>query len=467
MRWPATSLRTRFLLLATGIAALVIVLAGVPLVVMLRAQAHGEAERRAEAAAASIADFVSTDRYDARVLAAYVARLNARGDARVTVATPTGAILGAPPPALPIRRDASGHSPLEEPQPRRTGASDHDKDNLGHVSTPREADSAAGSAVEVVVTAPRGVTHVYAVTPRSVVAAKLHQEYLLAAGVALALLLVAAAAAEISARRLVRPLALTAQTAMLLSTGDSTARAPVQGPTEVARVAEELNALADRLDELLAREREEVADLSHRLRTPLTAVRLSVEALPPGPRRDELEEQIALLERTLTMVIRTARMPQREGAHPRCDAVAVVRERVAFWGPLSEDQHREIRARLPVGEAWVRASGEDLGVALDALLENVFAHTEEGIGCDVVIGRQEESEVTIDVLDEGGGFPDTALERGSSDRGSSGLGLDIAQSLARSTGGRLEIIHSDGRSGPRLVLKAFHTATFQGNLRQI
>lgn len=465
MRWPTTSLRTRFLLLATGIAALVIVLAGVPLVVMLRAQARGEAERQAESAAEATAVFVSTDRYDATVLAAYVARINARGDVHVTVVTPSGAVLGATQP--PLQGSTRNDRGLFTNPPRQPAAGgDHDKDNLGRVSMPRQIPSRLGSAVEVLVTARRGATRVYAVTPVAIVADRLHEEYLLVTGVALALLLVAGVAAELSARRLVRPLALTAETAMRLSNGENDARAPEQGPVEVARVAQEINALADRLDELLAREREEVADLSHRLRTPLTAVRLSVEALPADGRRDELEQQIALLERTLTMVIRAARMPQREGAHPRCDAVAVVRERVAFWAPLAEDQHRSIRDRLPGGEAFVRASEEDLAVALDALLENVFAHTEEGVGCEVALGRRG-GEVTIDVLDEGGGFTEAALERGRSDRGSSGLGLDIAQSLARSTGGRLELIRAGGRTGPRLVLNAVDTGHTPERLRQI
>ena len=55
---------------------------------------------------------------------------------------------------------------------------------------------------------------------------------------------------------------------------------PDDGPEEVRRVGAALNRLAGRIDELLAAERETVADLSHRLRTPLTAVRLDVESLP-------------------------------------------------------------------------------------------------------------------------------------------------------------------------------------------
>ena len=71
----------------------------------------------------------------------------------------------------------------------------------------------------------------------------------------------------------------TAETAQQLSVGDTTARAPTDGPREVAEVGMALNRLADRIDELIAEERETVADLSHRLRTPLTTLRLDAEAL--------------------------------------------------------------------------------------------------------------------------------------------------------------------------------------------
>ena len=77
-------------------------------------------------------------------------------------------------------------------------------------------------------------------------------------------------AGELLTRRIIRPLVDTAQTAQQLSIGDTTARAPTDGPREVADVGVALNRLADRIDELIAEERETVADLSHRLRTPLT-----------------------------------------------------------------------------------------------------------------------------------------------------------------------------------------------------
>jgi len=442
------SLRARILLLATGTAALVIVLAGVPIALLLREAAYDGAEQDAREAAQSTADYVSTGRYDDTVLTQYLDRLNGRGATRVTVAMGDGDVLGA---ALPegVLAQGRGH---HRGYPSSGGDRDHD--DLGQVSTAQVIDVDDGRLVRVDCQSTQGIAEVFALaSDDSVRSTVLHRD-LMVAGAAVVLLLVAAGAAEVTSRRLVRPLARTAETAVRLSHGDLLARAPVDGPAEVARVAVELNALAGRIDELLAQERETTADLSHRLRTPLTAVRLGVEALPAGERRDELEAQVAALERTLTQVIHTARRPQREGVHPRCDAVAVARERVAFWGPLAEDQGRSVTLTVPDGEVPVRAAAEDLGTALDALIENVVAHTPDGTAFEVVVGEVDGNPV-VEVLDEGPGIPADALSRGRSDRGSTGLGLDIARSFAESTGGVLALVTREHgpRPGVRLTLR--------------
>lgn len=97
--------------------------------------------------------------------------------------------------------------------------------------------------------------------------------------VVLGLVLLAAAAglAWLLGRSLVRPLLSVAGTADALRGGDQSARAVPADPPEVRRIAEALNGLADRIADLLQGEREAAADLSHRLRTPLTALRLDAE----------------------------------------------------------------------------------------------------------------------------------------------------------------------------------------------
>ena len=176
-------------------------------------------------------------------------------------------------------------------------------------------------------------------------------------------------------------------------------------------MAAALNRLAGRIEELLAAERETVADLSHRLRTPLTAVRLDVEALP-GPRQGRLESDVAQVERTLTGVIHAARRLDRAAARPG-EAVAVVRERFDFWSALLEEQDRARRSwstREP--DTVVAVAAEDLAAALDALLANTAAHTPDGTrgpGASCGVGG---TDVVVDVGDQGPGIPESALVRG-------------------------------------------------------
>ena len=255
------------------------------------------------------------------------------------------------------------------------------------------------------------------------------------------------------ARSMTRPVAELAVTTERLGRGDLTARAEPGGPDEVREVGQALNRLAARISELLTREREAVADLSHRLRTPVTALRLDVESLPGGDGRDRLISDVDELTRQIDALIREARRPVREGVEARCDARAVVAERVEFWAALAEDQGREVALVLPAGPSPVRASAVDLEAALDALLGNVVSHTPDGAGLAVSLAPGPGGSWLLEIDDEGPGFADSAvLERGDSRAGSTGLGLDIARRTAVASGGDLTIGRSPG-GGARVTMR--------------
>ena len=85
----------------------------------------------------------------------------------------------------------------------------------------------------------------------------------------------------------------------------------------------------------------------------------------------------------------------------------------------------------------VRASPEDVAAALDALLENVFAHTPDGAALRVTVVADPEGGGTVTVEDAGPGLPTESARRGVSAGGSTGLGLDIARRTAESSGGSM------------------------------
>lgn len=250
------------------------------------------------------------------------------------------------------------------------------------------------------------------------------------------------------ARSITAPITELAAVAERLARGDLTVRVEPGGPDEVREVGAAINLLAARIAELLASEREAVADLSHRLRTPITALRLDVDALPPGAAHDRLSSAVDELTRQVDRLIQEARRPVREGVEARCDARAVVEERVAFWAALAEDQGRRVTLHLPARDCPVRATPADLETAVDALLGNVIAHTAEGTGLTVSVGRDGHDGVLVVVSDEGAGFSDEdVVGRGESRAGSTGLGLDIARRTAAASGGDLRIGATPGGGG--------------------
>jgi signal transduction histidine kinase len=271
--------------------------------------------------------------------------------------------------------------------------------------------------------------------------------WLLLAGVGLGALVVSGVIAVPLARSLVRPLTDVATTANRLAAGDLSARAGQAGPAEVRRVGTGLNKLARRIGELLAYQQETMADVSHRLRTPMTALRIDAESLQDHFERARMLVDVDALEGTVDDVIVAARRPVPTGL-VTCDAVAVVAERTAFWRPLAEDTERMMTVELADGELPVRVTADDLRTCMDVLLENVFSHTPDGVALAVRLSARAAGGAWLVVSDDGPGFPDAGpAERGSSTGGSTGLGLDIVRRAAEASGGTLTIGRSASGGG--------------------
>lgn len=222
------------------------------------------------------------------------------------------------------------------------------------------------------------------------------------------------------ARTIVRPITELAGVSLRLARGDLTARATRAGPPEVRDVGTALNQLADRIDQLLREERESAADLSHRLRTPLTALRLDAEALPAGPDGDRVRDDVDRLERAVSQVIADTRRPNGEGA--ACDATAVITGRLEFWSALAEDTGRAVARDLPTEPIRVRMAATELEAAVDALLGNVFAHTPDGTDFAVRLSVTE-GRARLLISDQGPGFatdPRELTGRGASGKGRPG-----------------------------------------------
>jgi signal transduction histidine kinase len=315
----------------------------------------------------------------------------------------------------------------------------------------RSFTTAMPAGVEILIAVeglPGGTAVIRTFVPQSRLRRGVTRAWVLLGCVGLGLLALSVAVADQLARSLVRPLAAVAGASDRLATGDLSARATVAGPPEVRRVGAGLNQLAARIGELLAHERETVADMSHRLRTPLTALRIDAESLHDTAGKAQLIDDVSAVEGTVSKIIHEARCPAGAGDDVGCEAGVVVAERAAFWRPLAEDTERRITVEVARGRMPVRVSREDLATCTDILLENVFAHTPDGAGCAVRLSHREPGGAWLIVADDGPGFPRAdPTERGRSGIGSTGLGLNIARRIAESSGGILIIGRSASGGG--------------------
>lgn len=273
--------------------------------------------------------------------------------------------------------------------------------------------------------------------------------WLVLAAVGVALIVGSVAVADRLGVRMVQPAQRLARAAHELGEGRLGARVPEEGPPELKSAATAFNSMADQVVQLLANERELAADLSHRLRTPLTVLRLNAASLGSGPAAEQTRAAVEQLEREVDTIIRTAReaKPQTQPTAPLagCDASEVVRERMDFWSALAEDEDRKVRVAGVERPVRIPVARPELVAALDALLGNVFRHTPLGTAFSVDLHNGDDA-VIILVSDAGPGIADpaAALARGNSGGrdGSTGLGLDIVRRMAESTGGDVRIGHS-------------------------
>ena len=216
-----------------------------------------------------------------------------------------------------------------------------------------------------------------------------------------------------------------------------------------------LNVLVGRIEVLLERERAGVADVSHRLRTPMTSLRLRIEALAVQEERERLGAELDDLQAMVDHLVKEARRSEREGLVPATDGIAVLAERARFWRPLAEDQGRPFELEVgDGGPAPVRAAEADLVAVLDVLLDNVFTHTPDDAGVWVKVEPRAGGGVRLSVDDAGPGFPEglDVRGRGTSSVGSTGLGLSIADKTATESGGGLSVTRSP-HGGGRVVVE--------------
>ncbi len=423
-------MRRRFVLVALAVTLMVTLAFAVPLAVLVasvaKARAFSDAERQADAVAT-----VLVVTADPKAVERAIASTTAGRQRAIVVHLPNGVVVGA------------GDGWVGEAA----------RDDIQAIRGATTADVRGGSVrLRAAPTAGGGVSVIEIRISDATMRRGVGKAHSILLTLALCLLAGSAVLADRLAAGAVRSTQSLADAADRLGKGELDVRVSPGGPPEVVRAAQAFNHLADRFLALLAAERELAADLSHRLRTPLTRLRLNAEALPPGDDRSRIMSAADALDAEIGTIIEQAQRPLVSPAPAECDLVEAVAERVAFWTELAGDQGRPWSVSGIDGAVRVPASRSDTVSALDSVLGNVFQHTPSGTGFQVRIDR-DGAKATVTVDDAGSGIaaPRKALQRGVSGRRSTGLGLDIARRTVEATGGRLAVAASP-LGGTRIML---------------
>jgi signal transduction histidine kinase len=410
--------RSRLALTAAAVTAMIVLAFSIPLTRLIQVLASNRALDAAKLESRSLGGAIGAVPDQPVTIAELTERANANSPRPVTVYLPDGTVLGAPIPA-----DA-------EVQLARTGRSfTADAPGGGRDVLVGVVGSEAGAASVVRVRVPESLLNRGVAKARAVVVA-----------IGAAIVVIAVILADSLARSILIPMADLLSVTRRLQRGELGARVDPAGPPEVAEVGLAVNGLAERVGELLTAERERSADLSHRLRTPLTALRLDAEGLPDERDRARIADDIDRLEQAVTRVIKESRDTSRQHGGPggggSCDLGQVVRDRLAFWSILATEQGRRYSSRVPAEPQPVGVSRSEIEVCFDALLNNVFTHTPAHASFSVEVTAGRGRERTLVVEDAGAGLPGNALPaRGASGGSGTGLGLDIVRRTAEASGG--------------------------------
>jgi signal transduction histidine kinase len=264
-------------------------------------------------------------------------------------------------------------------------------------------------------------------------------------------------------------------TAQTIMAGDLSGRLPVAGTgDELDRLADNVNAMLDRIEALMRGLKEVSDNIAHDLKTPLTRLRNRCEqalrsATGEASYRAALESTIAEsddLIRTFDALLMIARAESGQAREnmTEFDASEIARDVGELYEPVADEKGIALKIDAPAA-APVRGNRELVSQALANLIDNAikYAGTNgkvNGVPAEIVVKAGNDGErITLSVADRGPGIPDAdrgrvverfvRLEQSRSEPGS-GLGLSLASAVARLHGGELKL--EDNHPGLRTTL---------------
>jgi len=413
-------MRRQLAIVSLSVALLVVLAFLIPLGALLQRTARERALDQARTDVAALVPAVIASGDDALLMSAIESTTSGRSGL-ITVLRADGTRLG---------RTLDGDSAIDLALTDARSLTGEVPDGSGDVEIIRVVRDANGSIVAI-----RGLV------PSDELVRGVRTAWLAMAGVGVALTGVAVFASDRLAIGVVQSTKRLSSAALRLGAGDLTARVEPEGPPELQDLATTFNDLGGQVEGMLERERALVADMSHRLRTPLTRLRLRLDLVDDPALAAELRMDLDATTNALTGLIGAARasIDRRGPGVTACDACNIVATRGAFWQILATEQQREMDIHYEPDALLVPVAPAALEEIVDILIDNVFSHTSAGAAFEIGVSRQaRQARIWID--DAG------KRESGPRPTGpSSGLGLKIVAQQAAAVGG--EVVHPTSRLG--------------------
>jgi signal transduction histidine kinase len=426
----------RLVLSYLGLALLTLLVLEVPLAVLAARHEQEVAAAQVQAQASGLAAVASEDLEHGRIadLTAILGRYQSRTGQEVAIVNRAGHTVAAIGTDNDIDVVASARNPMRAA--------------LGGSVTSFTSDEGQPwvSAAVPVIADGRTLGAVVLGVAAAPTEARIHAIWLALAVLAAAVLVLTGLVGLLLARSLSRPLAQLQGAVARLGEGDLTARADADtGPPEMRSVARQFNHMAARLSDLVDAQSRFVADASHQLRSPLTALRLRLENLQvdsAGPAADEVAtagREVQRLSRVVDGLLTLSRADSREPGRQPVRVQSIIQDRCDAWAALAAERQVELEAPPPaVRHPIPMLVPGDLDQILDNLLANALDASPEGGRIRVTLEDRHPGESQVHVIDQGPGMSEQDRRRafdrfwqGPGSRGGhSGLGLAIVRQLA-------------------------------------
>jgi signal transduction histidine kinase len=237
-------------------------------------------------------------------------------------------------------------------------------------------------------------------------------------------------------------------------------RVPEERADEFRDLAEAFNDMVARISKAMHSREQLLLDVSHELRSPLTRLKIGLEMLPAGPKKESLREDIIEMEKMITDILEAARMQHNAGSLNRqnVDLAALVEALL----PDFTERPPGIKVSGDLAETWIPADREKAGIALKNVIDNALKYSEKGLEPVEVSLTREPGKALVTIRDKGIGIPvedqpyifepfyraDKSRTRKT---GGFGLGLSMCKTIMETHGGSI-LLDSVVNQGTTVIL---------------